>query len=97
MKFYAPDAELYEFPDKLLAKGTAALRERYAARFAEPNLHADITQRIVIGNNVIDHERIRRTFPEGPGLWDVVAIYEVKGAVITRVWFILGARAFDKK
>lgn len=97
LKFYAPDAELYELPDKLLAKGTVAIRERYTGRLAEPGLHADITQRIVIGDNVIDHERIRRTFPEGPGLWDVVAIYEVKGGLITRVWFILGAKTLDKK
>ena len=28
LRCYAPDAELFEFPDKSLAKGTVALRER---------------------------------------------------------------------
>ena len=96
MTFFAPDAELYEFPDKLLAKGTEAIRKRYTARFAEPNLHADITQRIVVGNHVIDHEHIIRTFPEGTGTWEAVAISEVNGGVFTRMWFMSGAKTLDK-
>ena len=39
LSFYAPDAELFEFPDKSLAKGKEALRKRFEPRFAEPNLH----------------------------------------------------------
>src|SRR6187431_417104 len=48
---YADDAGLYEHPDKLLATGTAALRERFAARFQEPNLHAALLHRIVAGES----------------------------------------------
>ena len=46
-------------------------------RLQEPNLHARLLQRVVMGNIVIDHERVTRTFPEGPGSIDLVAIYEV--------------------
>lgn len=95
--FFAPDAELFEFPDKSLAKGKEGLRKRYEARFAEPNLHATIVSRMVIGDKVIDRERIVRTFPEGTGTWDVVAISEVKGGVITRVWYIIGEKRLDKQ
>ena len=97
MSFFAPDAALYEFPDKLLAKGLEEIRKRYAARFSEPNLHAEIVNRVVMGDKVIDRERIRRTFPDGPGTWNVVTINEVKDGRITRMWFIVGEQVLDKK
>jgi hypothetical protein len=94
---YAENAELFEHPSKLLASGMAQLRERYAARLADPTLHAVILKRIVMGNFVIDHERVRRRFPEGPGTLDAIATYEVQGERITRVWFITSAPVFDPK
>ena len=69
MTFFAPDAVLHEFPDRQLARGLEEIRKRYAARSSEPNLHAEIVNRVVMGDTVIDQERIRRTFPEGPGTW----------------------------
>ena len=74
---YAPDARQFEHPGKLLATGAAEMRERMAARFEEPNLHARLLQRVVIGNIVIDHEEVTRTFAEGTGRVDMVVIYEV--------------------
>lgn len=97
LQCYAPTAELFELPDKSIAKGTAALRERYTKRFADPILHATIAERIVVGDKVIDHEHIRITWPEGPGTWDAAAIYQVEGGLITRVWFIFGAKKIDAK
>ena len=94
---YAEDAQLFEHPSKLLASGVAQLRERYAARFAEPNLHALVIKRIVMGNFVIDHERVTRTFPAGTGTLDAIAMYEVQGPRITRVWFIFGAPVLHPK
>lgn len=96
MALYAPDAELYEHPDKLLAKGSAALSERFAARFQEPNLHATLLHRVVAGNTVIDHERVTRTFPEGPGTIELAMIYEVKAGRITRAWTAAGVKALSK-
>lgn len=89
---YADDAELFEHPAKLLARGTAALRERFTARFQEPNLHAALQGRIVMGSFVFDHEVVTRTFPEGPGTLEVVMIYEVSGGRIARSWSIPGAK-----
>jgi hypothetical protein len=94
---YAEDAQLFEHPAKLLASGVAQMRGRYAARFAEPNLHAVVTKRIVMGDFVIDHETVTRTFPEGTGTQEAIAMYEVQGTRITRVWFIFGARTLDPR
>jgi hypothetical protein len=37
---YAPDAEQYVLHGERLAQGHAQMRERFLARFAEPDLHA---------------------------------------------------------
>jgi len=79
---YAPDARQYELPAKLLATGHADMRPRFALRFDEPDLHARLLQRAVMGNIVIDHETVSRTFPDGPGKVDLVAIYEVVDGLI---------------
>ncbi|MGC4075259.1 MAG: nuclear transport factor 2 family protein [Nibricoccus sp.] len=97
LAIYADDAELYEHPNKLMARGTAALRERYTARFHEPNLHATLLHRIVAGQTVIDHETVARTFAEGPGRIDLVMIYEVRDGRIAKAWTIAGTRTLDTK
>jgi hypothetical protein len=94
---YAEDAQLFEHPSKLLASGAAAFRERYAARFQEPDLHAKLLSRIVLGHIVVDHEEIRRTFPEGAGTVELMMIYEVQKGRIARAWSIAGARTLDLK
>jgi hypothetical protein len=94
---YTNDAEVFEHPAKLLAAGSAQLRERYGARFKEPNLHAAIVKRIVMGNVVVDHEKVTRTFPEGSGLLEAVAIYQVENGKIAKAWLILGPKTLDTK
>jgi len=83
---------MFEHPDKLLASGSAELRERFTARFQEPNLHATLLQRIVMGHIVVDHEKVSRTFPEGPGTIELVMIYEVKAGRIAQAWNLAGAK-----
>jgi hypothetical protein len=92
LSVYAEDAQLFEHPAKLLARGAAELRDRYAARFQEPNLHAILLKRIVAGAVVVDHEKVTRTFPEGAGEVELVMIYEVKEGRIARAWSIAGAK-----
>ncbi len=79
---YAPDARQYALPATLLATGHAEMRPRFAARFQEPNLHARLLQRAVMGSIVVDHEEVSRTFPEGPGKVDLVVVYEVADGLI---------------
>ncbi len=74
---YAADARQFEHPGKLVANGAHEMRQRMAQRFAEPNPHARLMQRVVMGNIVIDHEEVTRSFAEGTGTVEMVAIYEV--------------------
>jgi hypothetical protein len=92
---YAEDAQQFEHPSKLLARGSAELRERFAVRFKEPNLHAVLVRRIVMGSVVIDQEKVTRTFPEGTGTIELVAIYEVQKGRIAKAWFIFGPKRID--
>jgi hypothetical protein len=92
MAFWADDARLYEHPSKLLASGASDIRERHVARFAEPNLHGELISRMVQGGWVIDQELVTRTFPEGPGTIEVIAIYEIRDGKIANAWFVFGPR-----
>lgn len=94
---YAEDAQLFEHPGKLIASGAAQVRERYSLRFQEQNLHAKLIYRIVLGARVMDHERITRTFPKGPGTVETLAIYEVAAGRITQAWFINGPQTVDSR
>ena len=92
---YAVDARIFEHPATLLASGTAQLRERFALRFQEPNLHAHLCGRTVMGRFVVDHERVTRTFPEGTGAIEIIATYEVLDDKIVNAWFLTGPKTLD--
>lgn len=86
LAFYADDAVLVDYPDKVTQAGKAAMRTRYEKRFANPNLRATIARRIVFGRFVIDHEQI--TAPPAAGMIEAVAVYELVGGKIVRVTFL---------
>lgn len=92
---YALDARQYEYPATLLATGHDAMRPRFGLRFQEPDLHARLVQRVVMGNLVFDHEVVTRNFPEGKGALELVAIYEVVDGLIRSQVVQLGARRLD--
>jgi GNAT superfamily N-acetyltransferase len=94
---YSEDAELFEYPATPLASGSIGLRERFASRFTEPNLHAQLLRRIVMGSVIIDHESVTRTFAEGVGTVELVAIYEVRDGRIARATFISGPQTLTSK
>jgi hypothetical protein len=83
---YSETIRVYRMPaaEPALA-GKAAFGEFYRTRrFNLPELHAQIVQRIAIGNKVIDHERVS-------GIEDrpieMIAAYEVSKGLIDCVWF----------
>jgi hypothetical protein len=90
MQYWSDDAQYYAFPARLLASGLAEIRERHIARFREPNLFGRLITRIVVGNMVVDQETVTRTFPDGPGEVDVIAIYEIENGKIAKAWFKMG-------
>lgn len=90
MQWWAEDCCYYGFPDQLLAKGAAEIRERHLVRFREANLHGRLITRLCVDDLVIDQEVVTRSFPEGPGEVDVIALYEVEGGKISKAWFKMG-------
>ena len=91
MATYAPDARQFTLHGPLLAQGAEALRTRYLARFAEPDLHARLVTRSVVGNIVTDVEIVTRNFPEGLGSIEMLCIYEVVNGRIQTASFATGA------
>jgi putative hydrolase of HD superfamily len=89
---YAPDAEQFTLHGELLANGHEQLRERFLMRFSEPDLHARLLSRIVVGNIVADAELITRNFPEGLGTLEMLCVYEVTEGRIQRASFAPGEK-----
>jgi hypothetical protein len=82
---YSDDVRLYRPPatDPAIA-GKAAFADFYATqRFNRAGLHADVLNRMVLGNKVIDHERI---FGVGEEPFEVAIVYEVSDERIRHVW-----------
>lgn len=90
MATYAPDARQFTLHGPLLAEGHDAIRPRYLARFLEPDLHARLLSRTVLGNIVTDLEVVTRNFPEGKGSVEMLCIYEVVQGRIARASFAVG-------
>ncbi|NRB82546.1 MAG: nuclear transport factor 2 family protein [Winogradskyella sp.] len=84
-KTYAKDIKLYSFPDELTSEGNDALKKRYDTMFKSvPDLNAEIVNRIVLGNKVIDKEKVTIN----GNIFYAIAIYEVKDGLISKVTFI---------
>jgi imidazolonepropionase-like amidohydrolase len=82
---YSDSVELYNFPDQLIMKGKQEMRKSYAGYFkSTPDLHCEIVKRIVLGNTIIDHERVSGN---GNPKRDAVAIYKTENGKITKVYF----------
>jgi len=90
MATYAPDAQQFALHGALLAEGQDQIRPRYQERFAEPDLHARLITRSVIGNFVTDVEIVTRNFPEGRGTVEMLCVYEVIDGRIARASFATG-------
>ena len=84
---YAEGVQMFRLPNSdPMISGKAELKEFYGSnRFMAPELKAEILNRIVLGNKVIDHERITG-LPKGT--FEVVIAYEVREALIQRTWSI---------
>ena len=82
---YAEGIHVYRPPaaDPVLV-GKAAFAEFYATqRFNKPQLHATLVNRMMLGNKVIDHERITGVQDQP---FEVVIVYEVTNDGIARTW-----------
>lgn len=85
--FFTEDVVVADLNGAVTTEGLAAYRERYAGAFAQfPQNKAELLGRIVVGDTVIDHEKVIRG-PQGP-VFEVAAIYTFRGGKIARVDFV---------
>jgi hypothetical protein len=82
---YADDVEIYDFPNTLLTKGKADMRNQYTFLNNVPELHCEIKERIIQGNTIIDKESVTG-FGNKP--LEATAIYQIENNKIKKVFFI---------
>ena len=82
---YSDDVSVYKVPAASPSmSGKEKLSEFYRdSRFNLPKLHAELLHRSVVGNKVIDHERISGLRAEPV---EAVAAYVVRDGLIQSVW-----------
>jgi hypothetical protein len=89
LREYTEDVVVYRFPSaEPVLVGKLAFAEQYRkGPFSLQSVNAELVNRIVVGNRVIDHERV--THAKGAPT-EVAAIYEVTPQGISKVWFVSG-------
>jgi len=87
---FSPQVRVHRPPATAPAlEGIDALRAFYAnERFNRPALHAELLGRMVLGNKVVDHERISGV-REAP--FEMVVVYQVVEGRIATLWTFDGA------
>ncbi|MET0295445.1 MAG: nuclear transport factor 2 family protein [Phenylobacterium sp.] len=84
--FFTDDLIVSNMNGAVSIQGGEAFRAKYAQVFAEfPENKVELLARIVVGNTVIDHEKVVRR-PGGES-FEVAAIYTFAGGRIARVDF----------
>lgn len=85
MNTYSDDIQLFEYPNTQNTEDKEKMTETYSSLFRRvPDLYCDISNRIVLGEYVIDLEEL-----SGQGSkWRGVAIYSVKEGKINKVTFL---------
>ncbi len=86
---YAEDAQLFQHPSTLMVSGAAQILERFKGRFAASRPQAQLVNRIVAGDMVIDHEIVTSRGEPGPGRMEMVAMYQVSNGRIANAWFTM--------
>lgn len=87
LKPYAEDVKIYNFPNELSMEGKETMRPIYTEMFEKvKDLHCEVTNRMVLGNKVIDHEKITG-FIEGDYYY-AIAIYTIENNKISEVRFL---------
>jgi hypothetical protein len=87
LQAYSDTVKVYNFPNQLMYKGKATMRQNYAGMFTSlPDLHCTLKSRVVVGNTVIDEEQV--LFTKGQPELHAVAIYKIAHGKIQEVYFI---------
>jgi|APTNR8051073442_1049403.scaffolds.fasta_scaffold09882_4 hypothetical protein len=85
--FFAEDMSISNLREAPNLSGIAAYRERMAGVFAQfPDNKVELLNRIVLGNKVLDHEKVIRSPDATP--FEVVAVYSIENGKIANVDFV---------
>ena len=84
---YSDSVKVFTFPNTLNYQGKNQMRKVYGEMFqALPDLHCQLVNRIVLGNIVIDQEKV--TLRKDQPVLEAIAIYKVWMDKIQEVYFI---------
>ena len=87
LQAYSDSVKVYLFPDKLMYTGKDKMRSGYEGMFTSmPDLHCTLKSRMVLGNTVIDEERV--LFTKERPIMEAITIYKVAAGKIQEVYFI---------
>ncbi len=91
LEAYSDSVKVYGFPNDLLYTGKETMRLNYTGMFNSlTDLHCTIKSRMVMGNTVIDEERV--LLRKGQPLLEAIAIYRIASGKIQEVYFIMKER-----
>ena len=84
---YKDSVKVFRYPRILLYKGKETMRKNYEALFRDAtDLHCTILNRTVLGNTIIDHERVSQFKASEP--FEAIAIYRIWDGLIEEVTFL---------
>lgn len=87
LEAYSDSVKVYMFPNKLMYTGKDKMKSGYEGMFAStPDLHCTLKSRMILGNTVIDEERV--LLSKSRPLLEAIAIYKVAAGKIQEVYFI---------
>jgi uncharacterized protein (TIGR02246 family) len=85
--FFTDDVVVADLNGAVSSQGIEAYYARYEKAFATfPQNKAELLNRVVVGNTVIDHEKVMRA--PGGETFEVAAIYTFAGDKIARIDFV---------
>lgn len=84
IKLYAPDVEIYTYPNDLLATGIDNITSIFKPKFSNKSIKVEIINQMFNGNYVINHEIVT----ENGIQTKYISIYEVKNGLIKSVRFV---------
>lgn len=84
---YKDSIKVFRYPRIPTMKGKSELRKNYEGLFRDAaDLHCELVNRMVLGNTIIDHERVTQ-FKDSPPM-EVFAIYRIWDGLIEEVTFL---------
>jgi hypothetical protein len=87
LQAYSDSVKVFDFPHTLSYKGKETMRKNYSGMFSKMlDLHCTLKSRIVLGNTVIDEERV--VFSKEQPVFEAIAIYKMAHGKIQEVYFI---------